>query len=397
MTDLAFPVERDNPDAAMIVRRRRFLQGIAAVGGAAMVPVWAKGIAEAAVPLGSNDGVIVHIMMEGGNDPLNTLVPVTNSAYYAKRGGLGLNAAATLPVTPERSLHPALTRTKALYDRGQVAFIEGVGIENGSLSHFDSAARVESAQPGAAYGKTGWLGRYVDQLPVADLFSSVSIGSTVPLVATGAVRSATAIPLNMPGAVRQRDVEANYRREFTTMRSLASGSFGRGDLADQVGQTVGRSLDVAGLVESLYSEDGDSDSLAAQLTMVARLINADLGIRVFTVTFGDFDTHASQLTRHHEALAEFDAGIGAFYSVLSSRFAGRTLLFAMSEFGRRVPANGSGGTDHGTAGLAIAIGQRVRGGIYGALPSLTDLDWARQHETDNGLSPCLRHDPSRRG
>ncbi len=357
------------------MQRRRFLQTMAAVGGAAAMPVWMEQIAAAATPIGANDGIVVHIMMEGGNDPLNTLIPVTNPAYYAARSGIAIQAQAALPLTADRALHAALPTLKQLYDQGHAAFIEGVGVPANSLSHFDSAARVESGIPTSTLSSTGWLGRYVDRLPGdVDGFHSVSIGSSVPLVATGSRSAASALPLNMPSVVRQREAEPYIAREFAALRALGSGGFGRGQLAEELADTTELALDVAGTIEALYTADGGDRSLANQLTMVARLINADLGIRVFTVTFGDFDTHADQALRHNAALSEFDDGIKAFYSILSERFAGRTLLYAMSEFGRRVKQNGSNGTDHGDAGLALAIGRRVKGGVYGALPSLTALD-----------------------
>ncbi len=357
------------------MQRRRFLQTMAAVGGAAAMPVWMEQIAAAATPIGANDGVIVHIMMEGGNDSLNTLIPVTNQAYYAARSGIAIQPQAALPLTADRSLHPALPTLKKLFDQGQAAFIEGVGVPASSLSHFDSAARVESGVPTSTFVPTGWLGRYVDRLPgEEDGFHSVSIGSSMPLVATGIGGGASAIPLNMPNAVRQQSVHPHLDREFAALRALGAGGFGRGQLAEDVAETTEVALDVAGSIEALFGADAGDYSLANQLTMVARLINADLGIRVFTVTFGDFDTHANQTAGQSDALAEFDEGLKSFYSILSERFAGRTLLYAMSEFGRRVKENGSGGTDHGNAGLALAVGRRVKGGLYGSLPSLTSLD-----------------------
>ena len=113
------------------------------------------------------------------------------------------------------------------------------------------------------------------------------------------------------------------------------------------------------------------------------MINANLGIRVFSVIYGDFDSHADQEPMHDARMADFNEGIKAFYNKLDPAFSARTLLLTVSEFGRRLQANHSGGTDHGAANTLLAIGPQVQGGFYGELPSLTQLD------TEGNLRPSV--------
>ena len=110
------------------------------------------------------------------------------------------------------------------------------------------------------------------------------------------------------------------------------------------------------------------------LTLAARLINADLGVRVIACSFGSFDLHDGHSWGYPQLIAQLDAGIDAFFTTLSSTFRRRVALATFSEFGRTARANGSGGTDHGTASVQLVIGDNVRGGLYGAQPRLDDLD-----------------------
>jgi uncharacterized protein (DUF1501 family) len=108
--------------------------------------------------------------------------------------------------------------------------------------------------------------------------------------------------------------------------------------------------------------------------LAARLINANLGIRVISVNLGGFDTHSDQPVAHAELMAELDAGVGAFFDTLATGFKSRTTLMTFSEFGRRPDDNDTSGTDHGTAASHFVIGDRVAGGLHGDAPSLTALD-----------------------
>ena len=105
------------------------------------------------------------------------------------------------------------------------------------------------------------------------------------------------------------------------------------------------------------------------------MLKADLGTRVFYTTQGGYDTHASQQFTHAGLLSEFAGAVAAFFNDLAgAKLAERVTLLAFSEFGRTIKENGSAGTDHGTAGVAFLAGPGVKGGVGGAMPSLTDLE-----------------------
>lgn len=133
-------------------------------------------------------------------------------------------------------------------------------------------------------------------------------------------------------------------------------------------------IDLAGDLDPLFTPALADDALPAQLTLAARLINADLGVRVLNASFGSFDTHDKQAVEQPALLAELDAAVDAFYRALAPQWARRVTIMTFSEFGRRAAANASGGTDHGNSSTMLVIGDNVKGGFYGQAPDLNDLD-----------------------
>ncbi len=140
-----------------------------------------------------------------------------------------------------------------------------------------------------------------------------------------------------------------------------------------IGKTAKSSMSVAQTVQPAYAGALGDDDLVQQLTLTARLINLNLGTRVFHTKLGSFDTHGDQESMHTRLLTSLDAGIEAFFANLSAAQKPRVTLLTFSEFGRR-PDEANNGTDHGAAGLDIVVGDKVKGGLYGEQPSLTDLD-----------------------
>jgi uncharacterized protein (DUF1501 family) len=355
--------------------RRSFLQAAAAAGGAAVLPAWLVEAAGAAAPIGPGDGVLVLITMDGGNDGLNTVIPVNDGTYHDQRRSLAIPASTALPLSGERGLHPNLAAIEALWQTGDVAVIEGVGAPGSTdLSHFSSMARWQAGVTGSGGPHSGWLGRYLDGLGGGDdPFHGVSIGTSIPLVMQGRQRRATGLPVSS-GVMAVAGVDATYRRHHAGLEAFAGSPTGLGELADGVAAAGHQAVGVAAAIEPVYAEDLPGGELAGQLDLCARLINANLGIRVLSVSYQDFDSHANQLAMHGARMAELSAGIGAFYRRLAPSFGARTLLLTVSEFGRRLKANASGGTDHGAASTLLAIGTQVKGGLYGQLPSLQALD-----------------------
>jgi uncharacterized protein (DUF1501 family) len=352
------------------ISRRRFLQaGAGAATSAWALSHWTR--KALAAPLAPSDGIVVMIMMGGGNDGLNTVIPVGDGAYYDQRTSVAIPAASALRIAPGVGLHPALTTIKARYDAGGVAIVRGVGNPGQDLSHFSSMATWMTASRQATV-HTGWLGRYLDELPPATL-NGVAIGDSVPLHMVGARSTASAIPAEAEGLFGTSTEPADLRL-FKGIRGLGAASTGRGASADTLGRLGVACIDSATRLSPALSPAIKGNSLVQQLTLAARLINLNIGIRVFAVGDGDHDTHANQLETQATNLANLDAAVAAFYATLAPERARQVLLATFSEFGRRVESNGSGGTDHGTANVMFLLSPAVRSGIHGDQPSLTALD-----------------------
>ncbi len=368
---LSAPVAPDllrGPDLS----RRRFLQAAGVAGVASLLPAWLAEAAAAATPLRSDQGVLVLVTMAGGNDGLNTFIPIDDGAYHDARRNLAISRSSAIRVNGNRALHPNLGFTKSLWDQGRLAVIEGVGQEGATLSHFVSMAQKMAANGNGQPGSNGWLGRYLDGLADEPL-NGVSIGSTVPLVVQGRQRRASAVP-RRGSDLRQLDTaDPVASLQYQAVRALAGGSTGLGALGDTVAGSFGQAIDLADRLRPLMPEDSEEAEVVTEMRLAARLINANLGIRVISIMFGDFDSHANQAWMHGERMTELDTALRAFHDTLDPNFADRTLIVGTSEFGRRVRANDNG-TDHGTANALFAVGSRVNGGFFGQAPSLTDLD-----------------------
>jgi uncharacterized protein (DUF1501 family) len=356
--------------------RRRFLQAAAASAGSmALLPSWLADMAGAATPVGPRAGILVAVQLGGGNDGLNTVVPVGDPAYAALRGHIALKAADVLPIGAGIGLHPKLAWLKSRFDAGQVAVVQGVGDQAPDLSHFTATARWMSGDGTA--GATGWLGRYVDGLPAAnDPFHAVTIGTSVPLLVTGRATRATALPVKADNVLNPSSKEDWVRRSAEAVRAMGAGPTGLGPWGDALAAAGRNAIDLTSSVKQLYAPNLATGRLAQQLDLSARLINANVGVRVLHVGFGSFDHHANLLGEHANRMAELDAGLQQFFATLAPAFADRVTVLTYSEFGRRARANQSNGTDHGTASALFAVGSKVQGGLYGAAPSLTDLDRA---------------------
>jgi uncharacterized protein (DUF1501 family) len=304
------------------------------------------------------------------------VVPASDPAYYDARGAMAVHESSVLPLSDGFGFHPALPQLHQRYLDGQVACVMGVGYPNPDLSHFDSMAYWMSGQPGLEGVPTsGWLGRWVDTLPDPNGLASVAIDYTVPLHLVGNRSVATALPTSLNdafGAVVSNPTDVGL---YAAVENMASSPTGLGELGDAlagnsvVGMAVGKT--VSGLYAPALPTTSD---LVTRMTLAARLINANLGVRVIGVEWdGDFDVHSDENELFGPLMASLDAGIAAFYATLSSSFSSRVTLMTFSEFGRRIDANSSG-TDHGTASSLLVIGENVAGGLKGEPPSLTNRD-----------------------
>jgi uncharacterized protein (DUF1501 family) len=364
----------------MYSSRRDFLKRASLIALAPTIPSFLAQTARAAEPHKDSRALVI-IQLDGGNDGINTVVPHSDEGYAKYRRALRLPKERLLKIDDHVGLHPAMTDAAKLLETGRLAIIQGVGYPNPSRSHFKSMAIWHSADVNLPRGEGpdaesraayGWLGRALDgaPLPVRGSPDSVFIGLQPPPAALRGRRSVTSalakledFTLELGGQPARtvadpgpgNDLAAFVRR--STLDAYTA--------ADRRSQLV-RAKDTG----ARYPHTG----LADRLRLIARLLKADYGARVFYVTQPGYDTHNAQTGTHFNLLAELSGALRAFLDDLASaKLADRVTVLAFSEFGRRVAENGSAGTDHGTAGPVFLAGSGVRPGLVGMTPSLTDL------------------------
>ncbi|WP_196814607.1 DUF1501 domain-containing protein [Nocardia sp. BMG111209] len=352
------------------IDRRRFLAGSAALGA---LGVLGGGITLAELrhhaettPLAAGSGILVVLTMYGGNDGLNTLIPYADNAYHDARPELSYRPEEVLHLDAAQGLNPAMRGLADLWNRRQLAIVRGVGYPNPDHSHFRSMDIWQTAAPDEPL-PTGWIGRWLDATG-ADPVRAVNIGPVLPRLAFGAKHTAAALN---PAATGQTPEAA------AVLAGL--GAADPGDSAARAAVCTGyrAAQTVTGTFASIAPparDLGGANPLAAQLDLVGRCIRANVPTRVYTVSLGGFDTHADERHTQEQLLGRFDEAVAGFLRDLSGHPRGRdVVLLAYSEFGRRVRANASQGTDHGTAGPVFVAGAPVAAGFHGDEPGLTDL------------------------
>jgi len=364
--------------------RRQFLVASGVIGGAALgagataVTFSRLAAAGRTNPLPVGSGIVVLVTLYGGNDGLNTVIPYQDKTYYAQRPGLAYDQSVVLPLADGMGLNPSMTGFKKLYDAGHLAVVRGVGYPSPDRSHFRSMAIWQTGSPTSVV-PTGWLGRWLDANG-ADPLLAVNIGPVLPPMLAGHSCAGAALPssgsITLPTgrygqALRALDTPTSAGTALG-QRVVQSGF----DL-ERVAATLGPALAAAGSATAAASSSATArgSDLAGQLDMVAACIAADAPTRIYSVSVGGFDTHADEKDAQSRLLGQVDSAVSGFASQVASGARGRDVVVTLySEFGRRVAANASRGTDHGTASNVFVLGQGVTGGLYGEQPSLTDLD-----------------------
>lgn len=379
------PGESAAPLLRPLSRRGFITKGLAFVSVGAFMPA---AFVRAAFAEGTPPGVeskrrtLVVLQLGGANDGLNTVIPYTDGAYYDARPRIAVNPEAALHLDDRLALHPALTGLKALYDRGQVAIVQGVGYPHPNRSHFRSMEIWHTGSLGE-HEPTGWLGRLLDATrhEQHSLWRAADIGAELPLSLSAAesfVPALASIPtyaLRMdPGARGQQDRRVtDWVRLCATQAALGGALALVSETGAQAYQsTVDLSRETRGYTaQATYP----ASAIGSALQTCAQLITSNLGTGVCYVTTGGFDSHAAQNRTQPNLLQGVSEAIAAFYADLGGRgIESDVATLVWTEFGRRVHQNASDGTDHGTATPVFLIGGGVRGGLHGETPSLRDLD-----------------------
>jgi uncharacterized protein (DUF1501 family) len=321
------------------------------------------------------ESVLVLVQLGGGNDGLSMLVPYADDAYARSRAATRIESERVLRLDDRAGLHPNLPGLKARFDAGELAVVPGCGYPRPNRSHFKSMEIWQAADHRGRAAGAGWIGRLCDvAFRESHPARLVHVGGTTPFSLYSA-RHGTASFVVPEGYrwVENEDSLASYDDAVggasTKNDRLA---FLRGVLTDaRESSRAVRAAAASYRPTVRYPED----AFAYDLRAAAAVIHGGLGTRVVSTTLTGFDTHSGQRATHDELMRRLDIGLSAFLADLSSSSIGKnTVVLAFSEFGRRVAENGSRGTDHGTAGPMLVAGARVKGGLHGKHPSLTELD-----------------------
>lgn len=315
---------------------------------------------------------LVLVELSGGNDGLNTVVPLEEKRYYDARPRIALRKQDLLPIADGRAFHPALVALRSIYASGAMAIVEGAGYERPNRSHFASQDIWYTARTGGRGSGDGWAGRLIADMYPEDRTNThaIHVGSTAPY----ALHSTT-------HPVVYFETPAAYRWAQDAAAIAASAHVPAGDDPLERVRMVARSAEASSTlirraVAGYHPRTAyPTTPLGQDLQNAAAILQAGIGARLLSVTQTGYDTHDDELKRHAVLLQELDAALSAFYADLRGTPAGdRAMILVYSEFGRRVEDNASNGTDHGTAGPMFVLGAGVKGGLHGRHPSLETLD-----------------------
>jgi len=360
-------------------RRELMRKGVAGLGMSAMGTAFmtnstlARAAEDVAAQAAADGKVLVVLELSGGNDGLNTVVPYGDDAYYRNRPSIGIPKNELRVLDDHFGLNPGMAGFERLYKDGKLAIVHGCGYENPSYSHFTSMAYWHTASPNSGE-EYGWVGRLADSMaPSAPANYLVNIASRQSL----AVRSEQHVPVVFDSPDRF------MRESFFEEKSALS-------LVPDIGQVenpsrrflldIARSAnDASALVREAwenYDSPIDYGIAGLDLPKVTALLEAGMPTSLYYVAYRNnaFDTHVFQNNLHRRLLTYTSDAVAGFIQDLERiGRADDVVLMIFSEFGRRVPENVSLGTDHGAANAMFVVGNKVKGGHYGELPSLTNL------------------------
>jgi uncharacterized protein (DUF1501 family) len=332
----------------MITRRTLIGSGLATIGTVAMPRISiARG--------GTSKRRFIFIIQRGAADGLHSIAPIGDASLRTARAGLVDAMGEVIKLDSMFALHPALGQTAILYGRGEALFVHAVASANRDRSHFDAQNILETGGLRAYAEKNGWMNRLVGLLPAAD-GKAMALAQTVPAALRGPSLVTNYAPSRLPDPsqdlmMRVTDLYAHDPQ----LRGLWQSAMDTRALAGNLGE-------------------GDGRNGAATGALAAKLMVPDGGARLMMIETGGWDTHSGQRARINGGLNGLDQMIGAIKSGLGAAWAD-TMILVATEFGRTVAANGTGGTDHGTASAAMLIGGAVKGGrVLSDWPGLRPAD-----------------------
>jgi len=387
----------------MSYTRRDFLR--AGLGASAMMSLGpirpgflVRSAMAASCPPHDRDTVLVVVQLSGGNDGLNTVVPYADDEYARNRATLHLPTRDLHKIDSLLAFHPRMAAFLRLYKEGHLSVVQGVGHAHPDQSHEREMRTWHTADPERPGRQTGWLGRVVEQAwsPTEPDTAAVFVGPIGRPFALNAenvvvlsIHSIQDLILRRPSSVAPtlshdaprtpRDAGVSPETDDLLLQFLRQSTLDAYAKSARIEAIARAAATRPGSLESgsiVYPPFG----LAENLRTIAQLIRADVGIRIFFAELsgggiGGFDNHANQLGNHCALLHQLAESVAAFVDDLKQdKLLDRVLLMTFSEFGRTVQENGRRGTDHGAAAPMFMAGGKLKGGLVGPHPSLTDLD-----------------------
>ena len=327
----------------------------------------------------NTDPVLAVVSLSGGNDGLNTVIPINNPHYRDCRPTLGIPEDQIVPFTDGLGFHPSFAPLKKYWDEGKLAIILGIGYPHPSLSHFRSMDIWATCEPDTL-GVEGWLGRTIKAIdPNAEnVLTGVNFGRGLPRsLAMEGVPVASVGDLSKYGLLPEIELEEERNEALDLFGRMYAPVIGRGQVNDFIRRTGIEALkgaDILGTAPGMYHSEVEYlyGNIGGYLRDMVQIHNADFGTRVLftTAPYNIFDTHANQAVGHSNLLQDVAVNVDSYMSDLRQlNVSDNVVMLLYSEFGRRAIDNGSG-TDHGTGGIAFVIGEQVKGGLYGEYPSL---------------------------
>jgi len=357
----------------MLFKRKEFLQLGTLATTSLLLPKFLKALDRQPVVAPGNK-VLVVLQFSGGNDGLNTIIPVTNDIYYGLRPQLGIEKNKALLLTDDTGINPALPSLKGLFDDGSMAILNSVGYPNPDRSHFRSMDIWQSASDSDKYTYTGWLGRYLDaQCNGCDKpTQALEVDDILSLALKGDQNKGLAV----------KDPKRLYNTSHEKYFKEINAAHQNGEeTVDYLYKTMSATLSSADYIFQQSKLRPSSQVYPAtetgkNLKTIASLILSDINTKVYYLSLGSFDTHVNQDNQQKRLFTELDAAVSCFVKDLkdNNRFQD-VMLMTFSEFGRRVAQNASGGTDHGTANSMFFIGGGLKKkGLLNPLPDLSILN-----------------------
>ncbi|HAS42439.1 MAG TPA: hypothetical protein DCS93_18315 [Microscillaceae bacterium] len=347
--------------------------------------------------------IFVFVFLRGGCDALNLIAPVDDKNYVAARPAFlrvtesGKNQGLRLKNSLNNQdfrLHHKAGALHELYNSNNLAIIHACGLANGTRSHFDAMDMIERGINQKKNSTDGWLTRYLKSTQLEGMLPAVAAETNLPKAFMGSNAAASIKSLNdfkVNGDPRLQGILKTMYQGDTLLHETAQSTLSTLKYINQkiAKDSKGRPKKYQPANGAKYPQGWQAGGLGKSLQTIAQIIKMDVGLQVATVSFGGWDTHENQAWHFPRKTEGLSQALAAFYNDLS-KYHKRLTVLVMSEFGRRLKANKSNGTDHGHGGIAFALGGNVNGGkIYGKWPGLAteqldkrvDLDVTTDYRT----------------